>query len=863
MSEKCEKCHAAQPRDWQAGQLCVQCGGVVRAERRCAACTQWTPAARYCRHCACELVPDAWYGAARMLVVAGVDGLSLASRLLALDEAQREVFASRFAVQRAALTQHVEAARWVEQFLRTKGHADRLEERWVSFLPTVAERLEQLQWPLPESADPDTRLSALAESAPHLELRELAHLALAWRGHRAHFLAHRHVREDDVLGEEAVLLLAHQNALGLAVSKPPLEAWLAVTKALRVRSPSRPDVAHSRAVALRLANARWRLDEAIGLPADSFHDRLDHWQQALSLEKLEPPLRQGLLDERPSVALGCAVALGDEPTLVRLLESAPDVASVALQYLGVLGSSVLAERLVQSRDEAQRASVIAAFRPPLSGKDMLAVVARLSEFSPRTRRAALQLIEHSPYDESPAEGLAALEAWAARGPFLEADAVWELLRWVGQTGVATAPYRIANAIGPYLDLAVATARSAASFDVWQMGGLFEAGPWPSVTAFLAQALDDEAHWRSVIDRLFSVMGVLHSHAEPPDDRGQRLFMSLWERLGGQGRQRLAPRLAERLWPERLNESLFGLRDALLDWHFAHADERRVSWQALASWRCDLDLRADARVRAIDGGDPVRHFALLSGWSEADAPKLLNALFDELGPDARLTGLVEPAMNVAGKLIAQGQTRLGLWLAASLMSHVVNRFREQPEGPFRQAALSLAPLHLQLERVRHTSRSLAPDDDVSGFDEQMATELRLAQEVVDEEQQRVRQQAQAAAEAEARRLAAEAEAKRQAEATQAAQHQARAALEAAQAATKAVSVASEAVNEVLLNDQPLRTLGEYAAFLKAMQRGGDVMALLETAKMTPQSWGACASAWATQLQQKPQLAMHFMQLLSGP
>ncbi|MBS2023536.1 MAG: hypothetical protein JST92_14115 [Deltaproteobacteria bacterium] len=71
------------------------------------------------------------------------------------------------------------------------------------------------------------------------------------------------------------------------------------------------------------------------------------------------------------------------------------------------------------------------------------------------------------------------------------------------------------------------------------------------------------------------------------------------------------------------------------------------------------------------------------------------------------------------------------------------------------------------------------------------------------------------------------------------------------------------DEVVLPDHAIQTVREYCHLLKAMQRGGDVMLLLESHGMTVEQWTACAGAWSALFMRRMELAMRFSVLLQEP
>ncbi|UII28310.1 zinc ribbon domain-containing protein [Fulvivirga maritima] len=92
----CEQCDAQQPNDWKSGDLCVQCGGTVREEVRCAWCAHSTPKGKFCKHCGNEVQPDINFGPARILKSLGVDQLELTQKLNDLPEPKLEQYRNQF-----------------------------------------------------------------------------------------------------------------------------------------------------------------------------------------------------------------------------------------------------------------------------------------------------------------------------------------------------------------------------------------------------------------------------------------------------------------------------------------------------------------------------------------------------------------------------------------------------------------------------------------------------------------------------------------------------------------------------------------------------------------------------------------------
>jgi hypothetical protein len=68
------------------------------------------------------------------------------------------------------------------------------------------------------------------------------------------------------------------------------------------------------------------------------------------------------------------------------------------------------------------------------------------------------------------------------------------------------------------------------------------------------------------------------------------------------------------------------------------------------------------------------------------------------------------------------------------------------------------------------------------------------------------------------------------------------------------------DEVVLPNEPLRTLAEYTRFLKSLSAGRPIDELLSTHGMDYKQYAACMTAWGRLLQNRPDLALRMGQLL---
>jgi len=173
----CEACAKPQPLDWKAGDLCAHCGQAVRHDVRCFWCAKWVPAARFCRACGAETVPESRYGAARMLKDAGVDRFAVPKKLAELDVEQIDNFTRIYQRQAVVVARQVDDLRFVEGFLRQRPWSGVVEDQLIPQLPWSDEALAAFTIaPLPVGDDL-TILRAIQATSPLAITRELAALA--------------------------------------------------------------------------------------------------------------------------------------------------------------------------------------------------------------------------------------------------------------------------------------------------------------------------------------------------------------------------------------------------------------------------------------------------------------------------------------------------------------------------------------------------------------------------------------------------------------------------------------------------------------------------------------------------------------
>ncbi len=265
MRASCETCAQLQPPDWQPGDLCGNCGSVVRREKRCHWCVRLTPEGKYCRHCGAGLVPDARYGAARWLKHLGTDQFALPERLAAMDPEQAEHFERLYQRHAIVAERHLDDRALAETHLRQRGWAQALENELLPRLPLSDDELTALSLaPLRGTTDTE-KLLEIRQTSPFELTRQLAGLARLrlWQASDAAFTTNEHT--DLELTERALAASATDVALrteaALALSHWRLVTWTGPLPVSGVESalyaaPPAPTLDVAVAVALALLASR-------------------------------------------------------------------------------------------------------------------------------------------------------------------------------------------------------------------------------------------------------------------------------------------------------------------------------------------------------------------------------------------------------------------------------------------------------------------------------------------------------------------------------------------------------------------------------------------------------------------------------
>jgi hypothetical protein len=795
---------------------------------RCAWCTSWTSGA-VCERCTAEVLPPEQFGAARMLVEAGIDRLALKDRVSALSRNQFVALSSRFDAQWSILQKRADEARFVESSLLQRGFRERAEDLLIAAIPLAEDRLEAFADP-PRADD----LESIFLHSPLPLNRTLAAIAL--------------------------------------VRRPTPPASREVFEAVRcaVRDPE-PRVAREAAMAL----AVWHVRAARDLPwlgrwdleaiADAVRPLLAddslraHAALATKLASddrgLEDALRSGLASDDPDLRFGCALALRDEGELGRALDGGdPLKADLARRTLGRFRSRLLHRRLAEDTDDA-KLEIIKSLSRPAEPELIEALLAGAERARPDVRSAAIRYLYSGSFGDIPVESRPAIAGFLARAS-LAPEIVLKALDW-GEADVS----RFAAAATSVLE----------GLEPEQLSALIERHRWDLRRWFAKASGEREAR---LLDRWVRVPRIASDVLSLAlDAEVVAAVIGVWDRWGADKGD-----LARVLAPAVARHSGSAVRDALVPAFWsrfkgaADAETRAHVMSVLAPHRYAVkELRSlEPRGGPFGSRDLARFYEIHAKADPLDAPELLSEALEqarqERGEAKRDYPYLAPLVDVAfPHAIALAATRpcTALRIAANLASHLVNAYREDTKDPALQDAVArMRAHHPALMRTIDEASPVDPSEArYSGVVEHLDTELRLAREA-DERLEKARayeaerQAREGAAREAAARQAAIAEAERMAREA--------AALNAVRRAEeRRPEIPREGIDdEPLLPDQPLRTLHEYVGFMKAISAGGDPMAMLSARGMTPQSWSGCALAWSALLQQRPQVAMRFAQLFQA-
>ncbi|HYV48385.1 MAG TPA: zinc ribbon domain-containing protein, partial [Myxococcaceae bacterium] len=653
----CEQCGARQRREWRPGELCLECGGAVRAEQRCAGCSRWTPRAKFCRHCGAELLPPELYPVARTLLAAGVDRFSLAARTLALDPGQRDTLSAQYAAQAARAAWLVEEVRFCERSLLQRGWWERLDDDLAAALPT-------------SSADAVGRMPPPAG----LDLEEIF-LSSTLHGTRA--LAAIALLREGKARRPVIELASH--AVDGSDSKLEVEAALALSS-WRVWSLVHPDWRElrrrSEVASKALADARLRPWAAIAVALPLWRGRgaVDQ-EHREKLEALQDPLREALAAPGADLRFDAALALGDEAGLEAALESGdPERRELARWRLAtVQGRRV--PRLLREVAEEELRDVMRGLDPPFPFAVSEALLERALRSGEQVRRDALGMLRRAGYWDLALEDRIALgQAIAREAERLRAPELLEFLSWATTPRVQEyrAPTELLPEARPIQVAATAALARApaeerkailrdADFDRW----VVHAAPDDGL------ALDGWWEEPELYEALLSAHSRQNDYDRPLNPHALDLLMGLWDRSARKGE--LAPLLGPALGHNQGVTHRDDITAALWRRFRERPEERASLMVAAGSWKQNLYEVRDAEPpeRSLDGGNPVAFFRLYASV-DPNARAVLSDALEKRGGEGRLLELVDAVFDLADAEVARRPFDMML-VVAPLSSAVGNAY----------------------------------------------------------------------------------------------------------------------------------------------------------------------------------------------
>lgn len=803
--------------------------GALRGEQvRCPACTRFHTPGPLCPRCDCGPVAPERYGAARMLVHAGVDRYALADRVLLLPTLMAERLEARYAGLWARVRRLLADVRRYEQGLLLRGFEDEIEDRWAQRLPGHVPEQEAV-------AEPEE--DGLHTSVPALEPRWLSALVDVHGGapsHAALDTVLTCLEEDGRFGFEAALALTRWRVWPHARrSQVTIERIAKLARAAFARFPEQ---------GARAAVA-WVRATGQAPEGDLLH-----------------ALREGLVHSDADVRFECALCLQDEDGLLTAVESTdPAQAMLARRALAARGSVRLLARMASWGD----------------ADFALDVLRRLPAQAPPGALSALFAVS-----DRVEGGLAeALHGWARSRTFaelsLEERALWadwalarltllsaeDALRFLGWAADAPASDRVEETRAFVSAVSESLAREPPS----RRASRFQDAAF---SRFLTLADEEDAlrlhTWsreapctEPLLEAVLSLPSRQRGGEALPPDQGERLLMALWK---GESRERLLAPLAKavRAWSGGGQEAAF--LDAVWRRFQQHPDERTDLLATFTPWRTALWERQQA-----EAPDAVVCFQT---WWPVDDPEQLPERVDALvrqSPPEDLSRRLEPVWKAAEARVDAWprSTSLAVSYAAAVLSGAVRQGADALE-PDAERFLSWFPGFR--ERVAAASPTSSERSYSRDFLEDIEVDVRMIQERLERRRQGEEQ-------------AREAELQRMVEASRQRDLERQRELLAGQVGAPPpprhdVAVVPLALLnprgpvqpldlEVCFPEARLRTLLDYTRLLKVMSTNNDVMAVFEAHGLSVATWTSEATAWGALLVRRPELALRFGELFQGP
>jgi hypothetical protein len=795
-----------------------------------------------CERCTAEVMPEELFPAARMLVDAGVDRLSLADRMRALTKNQLSAFATRFDAQWSIMQKRIEETRFVESFLLQKGFKEDLEDQLIAQIPVSDEYLKTLSEGPKPPFETLEHLETIAKTSPLEDTRTLASIALIHRRRltREGFENARHAMHS----HRWLKRLASEAAIALSrwfVRATPDIPWLGRWDVDSMKEAARPLLNH----------------EALAPYA------------VLAMQLDEPAiLRRGLNSPDADLAFSCALLLREEAELAKALDGTDELkAAAARSVLGRTQSKLLHRRLREDSDD-KKVEIIKSLRHPVEAALIDALLEGAANGSDEVRHQALQFLFRGQFSDLPRESRESIASFLSR-PDVAADDVMRALDFASDD------------ILLFAEAATSLFGRTAGQEI---GPLLEKHRW--VLRKWIKHAEGEREQKLLDAWIGDRQAAEMSMAAAIDSEAKTIFLAWWDR---QNATQAAPVFAKAL---AKNRGSF-VREQLVPELWKRFKEREADRAAILSllteFRYDVkELRAlEPKNSPFGMRDLVRFYQTFALADPLEAPNYLsNALEEarqERGQLKRDFPQLAPLADVVyAHAIVLGATHpcTAARAAANLASHTVNAYRAEPQNDDLQNAVArLKSYYPQLIDAFDSARPVdSQEGRFSHVIEQIDTELRIAAEAEERHQElleRERERETRERDRELREMARVEEALEREREMAARQAEARA-LALARAAAAAVGVQLDVGpkqimpniplegidREPLFMDQPLPTLLDYVGFLKAMSLGGDIMKLMSERGMDPMQWGACATAWSTAMQTRPNLAMRFAALFQA-
>ncbi|WP_338870931.1 hypothetical protein [Myxococcus stipitatus] len=815
-------------------------GALRGTQVRCPGCTQFNPPGIRCPNCACGPVPAEHYGAARMLLRAGVDRFALPGRLEALEPDLSRQLESRYAAQWEEARRIVQDVRRCEPFLVLSGFAEESEDRWAEVLPWANPMQAPAASSGQEDGTDDDTLEALHARSSVPEVRHLTALAEVNRGNPS--------RE---------LLTAVAGGL-YEKGRIGLEAALTLTR-WRVWSRTRLREAQSDLISRNARSVFEHFPEHRARAAVA-------WVRVTG----EPPevdllsaLREGLSSADEDLRFECALCLRDEAGLLEAVDSVDaDRASLARQTLASIDSSRLAVRMVESGDADFARDVMKRLPSPPSLEALEALFAMVAKVGDSLVEPVMWWAQKTRFVQLAPE-VRACWVTCARGAMGTWPA-WSVLRlwaWAHEPAKdAAVDAEVASAFQGAAVRALSAAPSAererlvgeSAFRRFLLAGDVEELPlvhtWardPACAKRLLDALIEMPGWRDETG---------HEYA-----RCARLLLAAWER----------PARAAVLEP--LTNAVRGTsgRDMFVDalWsRFQRYPEERAEllatfrpWQSLF-WTRQLASEPDPLV-TFETWWPVDE--------QLELPRRVEWLVEGKSP--------EELRRVLPSVWAAAEARVDAWPRST--SHAVFLAAAPLCGALREGHGLVVP---DVERFlawfpdfeRRVREAPVPDAE-SGYHGDLLPDLHVEVKLMRECLERIRE------EEEAQRLAA---LKQRVEASRLKDQELQ--LQALQPRTGPVAGAPVSPSrpktlgermarwaipelqlvpldaEVVLPGAALETLLDFVRVLQALRTRNDALEVFSTHGLSPEEWSTQAKAWTQVMTQRRDLSMRYLQLLEA-